>query len=319
MKIYLVFFLFLTTILTTFSQIDCKKLTSKKDGASSKNKCCKKNADIANRILLYDNQAGNLDSIIGKHAPFGLAKPKSKNVIILYNRNYILGYDTVHKIASWLQYKLTEKKDIDNSIKRTDCFRYDPRVPKHLQVGYQDYKNSLNLQRGHLKPSNDSKQNLTENLNSFVMTNMAPQYGQLNQCEWQLIEDFITKHSRVDSVKNAWIISGSAFGDKEIWNIEGAAIPHFFYKIYFFESNARWYYWTFFFDHNNELKPIQEFINELRNNHLSIREIEKICRVNFYVIKKGINKVEKNPLDQFDYKVLPDHYVGWCNKYLQEE
>ncbi|UKN01245.1 DNA/RNA non-specific endonuclease [Paracrocinitomix mangrovi] len=310
-KIWIFFGLFLLSNLAFSQDPDCKKLTGKTGGTG--NKCCKTDAAKADEVLLSAHQ-NSKDSLIKVHAPFGLPKSKNPNIILLYSPGYICGYDTVTKIPIWVQYKMWNNNQWDKNIKRTNCFRPDPRLEKEQRITYHDYTNS-GFDRGHIKPANDAKLNLSEHYNSFVMTNMAPQYGHMNQQEWKTIESYLNGISRKDSIKVAYMITGSVMSDKPAFIKSGkVAIPDAFYKIFFFKTTSgNWHYWRFYVTNDDIKVDIRKFESELIDNDKTIDEIEALTETNFFVCRKKQKKVEAEKSHSFLYDGM--FHQGYSSDY----
>jgi endonuclease G, mitochondrial len=289
--IKLIYLLFLFFSIPAQSQdIDCKKLTSKKTGGTG-NKCCIDNAKIADQRLI---EAQNYIQDIQKlHAPFGVPKSKNKNIHILYAPGYICGYDTVLNIPIWVQYRFWDNQQWDEDLRRQNCFRQDPRLDISQQIKHSDFTGS-GFDRGHIKPANDAKLNQFEHYNSFLMTNMAPQYGKMNQQEWKAIEAYVNALSRKDSIRQAYMITGSVVGHHPKMINNKIAIPSWFYKIYFFQNQSyEWDYWVFYVKNDNELSDIRDFEKELKENSKSIDELEVLTGTNFKVSRRNQRKIEK--------------------------
>ena len=290
---------------------DCKKLTSKKSGASG-NDCCKNEAQKADLQLLHA-QIDLKDSLGKLHAPFGLPKSKNKNIFILYAPGYICGYDTALHIPVWVQYRMWNSKQWDKSLKRTNCFRPDPRLSKDLQISHADYTNS-GFDRGHIKPANDAKLNKVEHLNSFLMTNMAPQYGAMNRQEWKAIEAYANGLSKQDSIKRAYMITGSIVSENPKMIKNKVAIPSWFYKIFFFQNTSlKWYYWVFYVKNDKVKVEIRVFEKELAENIKSIDQLEQLTNTNFFVSKGKQRSIERK-IDSRHLKSGMFKY-GYSSKY----
>lgn len=290
---------------------NCKKLTNKQKGAGG-NDCCKNDAQKADLQLLHA-QVDLKDSLRNLHAPFGLPKSKNKDIFILYAPGYICGYDTAQHIPIWIQYRMWNDKQWNKGMKRTDCFRPDPRLSKSLQITHADYTNS-GFDRGHIKPANDAKLDKTEHLNSFLMTNMAPQYGSMNRQEWKAIEAYANGLSKQDSIKRAYMITGSIV-DENATKIKGKiAIPSWFYKIFFFQNTSlKWDYWVFYVKNDDVKVEIRAFEKELAENIKSIDELERLTKTDFHVSKGKQRSIERK-IDAHHLKSGMFKY-GYSSKY----
>ncbi len=117
----------------------------------------------------------------------------------------VFSYNESHGTVNWVSWRTT-RADLGNSIPRPD-FRPDPRLPGNFQrIGYYDYSGS-GYNRGHLVPSADRFANAKLNEETFMMTNIIPQTGALNQYPWEKLESYV--RSQVWSRKfDAYQIAG---------------------------------------------------------------------------------------------------------------
>lgn len=314
MKAIITTLLILTTCLVHSQEQDCKKLNStehqKTSGASPYNDCCVNDAERADKLLL---QPGNAESLIKIHSPFGTPKSENKNIITLVSQTYITGYDTLGKIPIWVMYKLPSKLEVQAGLGRNDCFRYDPRIPESQQISYNEYDQPGNdsLQRGHMKPSADGYRNLSDNLNTFVMTNMAPQHKTFNMCEWEILESFVRNHSQTSKVTEAYVISGSVVTESSIKLNKKVTVPDAFYKVYFFKIDGKWNYWTFYINHDWTMMKFDEYKKFLETDRLTIDQIEAKARINLFVASSDDGVPEATLDNSFNLKSL-SKYPNWC-------
>ena len=119
-----------------------------------------------------------------QHAPFGLAHAKNNDETLIVSE-YLINYDPILRIPSYASYRL-EKKDIVRR-KRVHCFREDPRLEISQRSKLVDYRNT-GFQRGHLVPRADMNRSRTVMLNTYVLSNMMPQYGHFNGGIWKTLE-----------------------------------------------------------------------------------------------------------------------------------
>lgn len=151
---------------------------------------------------------------------------------------FAVRYDTAHKIPIWTAHKLTvaQKNTIDDDpayANRKDFFAPDSDVPEDEQAQEKNYKNT-NFNKGHLVRALDLNWNPKAYRTTFVMTNMAPQRGQLNSGPWLGMEKAFQKFVKS---KNAtlWAISGVYGQHGNMLTLknkpENAQVPKCFYKI----------------------------------------------------------------------------------------
>lgn len=102
-------------------------------------------------------------------------------------RQYLRIVEDEQKLAPQVvSYRLTaaDIQETPTDVVRTDHFRKDPDWKKSPTAS--DYDRT-GFDRGHMKPADDSpdREAMEE---SFLMTNMAPQHGSLNQASWRFLE-----------------------------------------------------------------------------------------------------------------------------------
>lgn len=98
-------------------------------------------------------------------------------------------YNNSRGTINWVSWKTT-RADLGDSRPRPD-FRPDPRLPAGFKrIGYYDYSGS-GYDRGHMVPSADRFANPKLNEETFLMTNIVPQTGALNQYPWQKLESYV--------------------------------------------------------------------------------------------------------------------------------
>lgn len=98
-------------------------------------------------------------------------------------------YNNSRGSVNWVSWRTT-RDDVGDSIPRPD-FRPDPRLPsRYNRVGYYDYSGS-GYDRGHMVPSADRFANTRLNEETFMMSNIVPQTGALNQFPWNEFEMYV--------------------------------------------------------------------------------------------------------------------------------
>lgn len=107
----------------------------------------------------------------------------------LDHKYFVVSYNKEHRLANYVQYALTKKNIQGSKFKRTDKFFPDPQLKKLglVPVVKKDYLKS-GFDRGHLAPAEDfswSREGIDQ---TFVMTNITPQKGSLNQRAWKYLE-----------------------------------------------------------------------------------------------------------------------------------
>ncbi|MCA9032540.1 MAG: DNA/RNA non-specific endonuclease [Planctomycetaceae bacterium] len=106
---------------------------------------------------------------------------------LLFNREYIVGYSYLLRQAKWAM-ELIDPSNKAVLVGRNNVFRTDARIPPMFRADLADYKASGH-DRGHLISSADRRASTIENSETFLLSNMSPQKGELNQRLWKELED----------------------------------------------------------------------------------------------------------------------------------
>lgn len=162
-----------------------------------------------------DQKAAPFDSRIAdftKEADFLTPAGGLPNSALL-SKNYMrISEDTQKRVPQWVSYELTAADIAERpaGVQRKDNFHPDPELPDGSQLN--DYKGS-GFDRGHQKPASDSP-NQEAMDETFVLSNMAPQVGALNQKSWALLEQATNELVQSTGAK-ATIVTGGLFLDKD--------------------------------------------------------------------------------------------------------
>ncbi|MDF2388951.1 DNA/RNA non-specific endonuclease [Nostoc ellipsosporum NOK] len=127
------------------------------------------------------------------------------NNYLLSKSQYALSYNNTTRIPNWVSWQLN--KNWLGSAPRQDDFRADTSLPSSwYQVQGTDYQGS-GFDRGHMTPSADRTNTVTNNSATFLMTNMIPQAPDNNQGPWANLETYC-RDLVVNQGKELYIISG---------------------------------------------------------------------------------------------------------------
>jgi endonuclease G len=133
------------------------------------------------------------------HLAFGnpsnaTADPANEDNFLVIGEGSALSYNNSRGGVNWVSWRTT-RDDVGDSIPRPD-FRPDPRLPKwYNRIGYYDYSGS-GYDRGHMVPSADRFANPRLNEETFMMSNIVPQTGALNQFPWNDFEMYVRSQAR---------------------------------------------------------------------------------------------------------------------------
>lgn len=150
-------------------------------------------------------------------------------VEVLVNHGYLVGYSSFRKQPVWAAYRVAEaRRDVD--YERPHLFYEDMRLDpddRHGTWGFGKHNNEA-YDRGHLVPNfaiNTQFGRLAQ-METFFMSNIAPQRAQMNRGVWQTLEKRIINEYAASS-EHIWVYTGPIFGDDPefITRSDGTEIP----------------------------------------------------------------------------------------------
>jgi endonuclease G len=133
------------------------------------------------------------------------------NNYLLVNNFFALSYSRDRGTPNWVSWRISKGELGDLPRPQPDPFRPDPRIPKDWKpVTPSDYTGG-GFDRGHMCPSADRSGSAEGMRDTFLMTNMVPQTGDLNQDVWARLEGYL--RTLVTRGSDVYIIAGP-YGDK---------------------------------------------------------------------------------------------------------
>jgi endonuclease G len=128
---------------------------------------------------------------------------------LMEKTQYVLSYHRYRATPNWTSWHLGIS-DL-GSVPRQDDFRADTTLPTGwFRVTSTSYSGS-GYDRGHMCPSGDRTDTVTNNSATFLMTNMIPQAPDNNRGPWASLEDYT--RNLVRSGNECYVIAGS-YGSK---------------------------------------------------------------------------------------------------------
>lgn len=206
------------------------------------------------------------DKLIDWHLRFGVHKAAgpTDNEEMLVQGGYVMDHDSDLRTSLWVSYRLTAKNMIDAKGKqRVNCFRKDPRRGPANAAIISDY-DEPRYDQGHMANDADLKYDLTEQLNSYILSNMSPQECRFNRGIWLSLEAltraWATKYDTI------YVTSGAIFdrdnndardadADAERMHSRNGkarvAVPSHYYKVLIRRDGDKFRSITFLLDHTN--------------------------------------------------------------------
>ena len=226
-------------------------------------------ADAQLTVIAEDENRSN--ELIELHLPFGpTSAPTRRKGDQRTKSDWFrpAGYVTLHdgdlRTALWTVHKLTRDDVIrGESPDRVECFRPDIRLLETHAAIVKDYEEPI-FDRGHMTPDRDLRDDLTEQVNSYVLSNMAPQYRRFNRGIWRSIENRGRKWAKTH--ETIYVTTGALFDfnpdDDRDKDDEAArmgshhqtarvTIASHFYKVFLRSSGERRCTIAFVLEHHN--------------------------------------------------------------------
>jgi DNA/RNA endonuclease G (NUC1) len=191
---------------------------------------------------LWLNQADKNASIT-RNLPWGAPAPTGSvsRERELVQQDYVIGYDADLRVPLWTAERVIGSKL--GKVGRSNCFRKDVRLKSADASTPSDYSEPV-FDQGHVTPSADMTMSDIAVNNSFIMSNMTPQFCQFNRGVWQILEEIVRRWAV--QYGTIYVTSGSIF-DRDANGVRDpdevafrmtsnngkkrVAIPSAFYKI----------------------------------------------------------------------------------------
>jgi endonuclease G len=134
----------------------------------------------------WDQRANNPITACADELPFGIPIATTPNTTLECREGYALQHDNVAKIAIWAGWTIPPEETIGCNP-REDAFVADQALPKGARAEPGDYAKS-GYDKGHMVPDADLSWSKITSLESFLMSNMSPQFPNLNRGAWKILE-----------------------------------------------------------------------------------------------------------------------------------
>lgn len=298
--------------------------------AESRN-CTALEKKAGDQILINLSQDADAQlSLLAKHMPFGLHEPAANATSeqALYQNGYILMHDGGLLTTLWTSYRLTNIDMLHSEGRdRVNCFRKDPRLDTDEAATPTDYKEPI-FDQGHMTNDADLKDILSEQLNTYVMSNMSPQFCRFNRGIWLSLEHLTRKWAK--QYGNIYVTSGAIFdrdgqvgrdaddGATRMVSRNGnarVAVPSHYYKNIMRFHKKKWHTITFILPHVDasqgtswdDVKP------EILASVSSMDLVEGMTGVRLHPALRSSSKVEYVTGTDWDLSSGKSNFEGSCN------
>lgn len=204
---------------------------------------------------------------------------KKDSPVFLDHKFFNILYDKDHRLAKWVEYRLT-KADLQLVVgKRRNKFHPDTLLKKmnidpvlKSDIAGQEYD------KGHMAPADDFKRSQAAIDGTFVMSNIAPQRPKLNQTAWRRLEMLVQKWACGE--EDVTIITGPILKAGLPKLRSGISIPDRFFKAIYAKNKSI----CFIYDQRDDKRVAPE------DRVMSVRECEK--EIGFDIGPKKAESIE---------------------------
>jgi endonuclease G, mitochondrial len=213
---------------------------------------------------------------------------------ILEKSFYVICEDVPNRVPEWVTYRLT-RQDLGGKAKRKNNFRPDPDLAPNDRAEKADYKGS-GYDQGHMAPAADFKRSDAAMSATFFLSNMAPQYPNLNRRIWGQLEDQVRELAKNHGT--IWIFTGPLYLDargdpttpKTFIGPDRVAVPTHFFKVVVCELGAGKHEMFAFIMPNQR----EQFTNPPSAYLRSVDVVERLAGLDFFA---DLPDTEENRLE----------------------
>ena len=166
----------------------------------------------------------------------------------VYGVNYCAEYDCAQRATRWVAFRWDFDNTVDKGVGRTDKWAEDEQIPDSFRVHLTDHTND-GYDRGHMLASEDRQNSVEANEQTFLMTNMHPQYNQFNASpyvwgnmeKWArtLYANWRTSKPNVTQDTIYVVKGGTIDNDGQILEetVKGLVVPRYFFMAFLYKNN----------------------------------------------------------------------------------
>ena len=211
--------------------------------------------------------------------------PTSTTNQIISHDYYTLSYNEKYEQAEWVAYEL-KKEHLTKTNRKRPYFIQDRKVTSK-SAHYKNFKNT-GYSKGHLCPAGDRKFSEAAFNETFLTSNISPQNLKFNAGVWNRLEQKTRYWASKE--RKLYVVTGGILNENlPTIGTEKVAVPKFFYKILFDNTEPEIKVIAFLIPHQESKKPLYEFV-------VSIDRIEQLTGLDFFPALPDTieNNLEKN-------------------------
>ncbi len=150
---------------------------------------------------------------------------------LLRRTGYVTSYNKDTRTPNWVGWVLTAEHTDGDNVRKNHKFLEDEDVPEPRALYSDIREGECGYQRGHICPAADNKWSYKAQEDAFLMTNICPQNGELNQRDWKYLEEECREWAK--RYGKVYITAGPVFSGKSPERVgeNRVAVPDAFFKV----------------------------------------------------------------------------------------
>ena len=211
--------------------------------------------------------------------------------------NYCAEFDCNLRATRWIAYRWDIDNTVDNNVGRTEDWAEDTQIAAEYRVTLEQHR-SNGYDRGHMLASEDRQNSKEANRQTFLMTNMHPQFHDFNgtnrgkEFVWYNLENRVRKFyqgwtRKANAQDTIYAVKGGTI-DRQDQILEvtpkGLIVPRYFFMAFLYKntqtSQGGYKALAFWVEHTNGTDTTTG--NALAKYIISIDELERLTGIDFF-------------------------------------
>lgn len=249
-------------------------------------------AQVDSIVLVYDENedkpdAGNINRNTDARAmllEFPRLKGGENNLLVIhsttqYGITYSLEWDCEKRSQRWTCFQMHNGLP-DNKVGRNGGWQDDKLIPKQYRTHSSEYSGTP-FSRGHMCASNDRQSSKEQNHQTFIMSNIHPQYQKHNGVLWSNLESKVQGMDRADFRDTLYVVKAGTI-DKEDQLLPktttGLLVPGYFYMAVLCVKDKQYKAIAFWTKHEN----VSITNANVADYAISVDELERRTGIDFF-------------------------------------
>lgn len=211
--------------------------------------------------------------------------------------NYCAEFDCNLRATRWIAYRWDIDNTVDNNVGRTEDWAEDTQIAAEYRVTLEQHR-SNGYDRGHMLASEDRQNSKEANRQTFLMTNMHPQFHDFNgtnrgkEFVWYNLENRVRKFyqgwtRKANAQDTIYAVKGGTIDHQDqILEVtpKGLIVPRYFFMAFLYKntqaSQGGYKALAFWVEHTNGTDTTTG--NALAKYIISIDELERLTGIDFF-------------------------------------